>query len=82
LNLGQLYTIPGYPDKIDGVDAIAAAALCVIDDTIEDREPSEIGVLADLVRLVAELGDVETTDRGRKTNRRLPWLAECARRGR
>ena len=49
-------------DEIDRVDAVAAAALGEIDDIIEDGETAEVRVLADLVRLVAKLRDVEAAD--------------------
>jgi hypothetical protein len=56
-------------DEIDRVDTVAAAALGGIHDVIEDREPAEVGVLADLVRRVAKLRDVEAAD-----GRGEPWV--------
>src|SRR6202044_3834341 len=44
--------------EVDGVDTVAAAALCVVNDVARDGQTTEVCVLADLVHLVAELGDV------------------------
>ena len=52
-------------DEVDGIDAVAAAALGHIDDVVEDGEAAEVCVLADLVRLQTELGDAEASDRCR-----------------
>src|SRR5262249_39155148 len=53
----------GGVDEVDGVDTVTAAAFGVVDDVIEDRQATEVGILAHLVRLVAELGDAEAADR-------------------
>src|SRR5262249_11566505 len=53
---------PARVDEIDRVDAVAATAFGIIKDISEDRETTEVGVLADLVRRQAELGDVKTGD--------------------
>jgi hypothetical protein len=53
-------------DEIDGVHAVAAAAFGCIYNVVEDREAPEVGVLADLVCLVPQLRNVETSDRCRK----------------
>ena len=53
-------------DPVDGVDAVAAAALGVVEHVVEDRQAAEVGVFADLVLLVAELRDVEAGHRRRE----------------
>jgi hypothetical protein len=55
---------PGGVEEIDGVDTVAAAALGEIQDIVVNGQGVEVGVLADLVGRVAELGDVEAADRG------------------
>src|SRR6202020_786264 len=59
----------GGVEEVDGVDAVAAAALGVVEHVVVQREAAEVVVLADLVRFVAELGDVEAADRGGLTGR-------------
>ena len=49
----------GGVDEVDGVDAVAAAALGVVENVVEDGHAAEVVVLADLVGLVAKLGDGE-----------------------
>jgi hypothetical protein len=50
-------------DEVDGVDAVAATALGVIEDVVEDGHAAEVVIFADLVGLLAELGDGEAGDR-------------------
>ena len=53
----------GGVDEVDGVDAVAAAALGEVDNVVEDGHAAEVVVLADLVGLVAKLGDGEAGER-------------------
>src|SRR5579872_963883 len=69
--------LAGSIDEVNGVDAVTAAALGEIDDVVENRQPPEVGVFADLIRSVAELSDIEAPDRGWKSRglKRL-WLEQ------
>jgi hypothetical protein len=49
----------GRVDEVDGVDAVTAGAFGVIKNIVEDGHAAEVVVLADLVGLVAKLGDGE-----------------------
>src|SRR6202041_3204118 len=58
-------------DKVDGVVAIAAAALGVIDDVVIDGQAAEVIVLADFVGRESKLGDGEAGERGGRDGRSL-----------
>ena len=68
----------GGVEEVHGVDAVAAAALGVVQHVVVERQAAEVVVLADLVRLVAQLGDVEAADRGGLA-RRLVRLGQVGR---
>ena len=63
---------------IDGVDAVAAAALGDVERVVEDGEAAEVGVLARLVG--AEFQTADHVDVGRK-RRRLPRVEQFGARG-
>ena len=69
---------PGRVEEVHGVDAVTAAALGVVEHVVVERQAAEVVVLADLVRLVAELGDVERADGGGLA-RRLGRLGQAGR---
>ena len=54
-------------EEVDGVHSVAAAALGEVEDVVEYGDAAEVIVFADFVSLVAELGNVETTDWGGDT---------------
>ena len=63
---------PDVSMKYTVFDAVAAAALGQVDNVVEHGKAVEIGVLADFVDLLSELGHVEAADRRRQARIRLP----------
>ena len=81
----SLHTVAGRIDEVDRVDAIAAASLRVIEHVVEDRQAAEVGVFPDFVRRVAQLRNVEASDRrgrsGRLRDQRLDLRRQDLRAG-